>query len=99
MSGGGGTNTVQSSQPNDIVAGHLGNLYNASQGLSDLGGPNINTGQVTPFNPNQQQALQTLGNVGAGVSYGNLTGAQLDALGAGDALSTGTTAGQQGLSG
>lgn len=95
---GGGTNTVQSSQPNDIVSGHLGDLYNSSQLLSNAGGPNINTGQVSPLNGDQQQALQTMEQIGNGSSYGNLNGAQNQALNTALALGNGTSAGQQNLS-
>lgn len=95
---GGGTNTVQSSQPNDIVAGHLGDLYNGSQGLANLGGPSINTGQVQPFNGNQTNALNSLAALGSGTGADNLTPQQKIAMGIGTNLATGNTGGQMGLS-
>lgn len=94
---GGGTNTVQSSQPNDIVAGHLGDLYNNSQTLANAGGPTINTGQVSPFNTNQSDALNALAAIGNGTGANNLTTAQQNALDTGGQLASGTTSGQQNL--
>src|ERR1700761_4402353 len=81
--GGGGqsTNTVQSATPWSGVQPGLLNLYGQGANLYAQGGPQVYPGQmVTPLNGQQNQALNSLVNIGQG-GYGNLNPAQSLALG------------------
>lgn len=83
MSGGGGTNTIQSSTPWSGVQPYLSNLYGAANnefGSSVGQGPQAYTGQTTaPLNSTQNSALGSMTDIANG-GYGNLSGAQQSAL-------------------
>jgi hypothetical protein len=98
VSGGGGTNTVQSSQPNNIVSPYLGDLYaQANDVVYPTGGPQVYPGQeVTPFNGTQNTALGQIASIGNG-ALGNLNPGQANVYNTATQLNAGTTAGQQGL--
>lgn len=82
MSGGGGTNTIQSSTPWSGVQPYLDNLYQASNNeFGSLGeGPQAYSGQTTsPLNSTQNEAMANITNIGEG-GYGTLNSAQTQAL-------------------
>lgn len=95
MSGGGGTNTIQSSQPNSIVAPYLGQLYQGGFNQYQTGGPQVFSGSETsPFTGQQVTGLNNMLAASSGQNVNDLTALQQQAQGTGGQLAGGTTSGQ-----